>query len=490
MALMKEECKIEWISYGDDNTRTFFAGAKQRKLASYIYQIKDDKGILLKDLTRGNNDVILQYPIRGAVYHKQTIDIDVMNQGPTLSRDQQVHMCQDFTDMDIKTALYSIPDIKSPGPDGFNSGFFKHTWHKLGTLICSVVKEFFTTGTMPSYLSETKLVLIPKVTHPQNASEFRPISCCNVKYKFISKLLCKRLKEVLPSLIDQSQGAFVKGRELLYNVLICHDLVRGYQRKNISPRCLLKIDLQKAFDSIHWDFLKECLSALKFPEIFIKWVLNCVTSVNFTISLNGQDSVQFKGGKGLRQGDPLFPLLFVISMEYLSRLLKITSKQVGFKFHPHCSKLGLTHLMFADDLLLFCKAHPTTLQILNDALSSFKETAGLMTNLQKSQIVLGGYKESLQQQCLQVTGLKGTSFPLKYLGVPITASRLTKIKCTSLVEKIMAKVQISTTRNISCAGRARLINSVIFGMYTYWASIFLLPTEVTDKITGICRNYL
>ncbi|KAJ8429587.1 hypothetical protein Cgig2_023793 [Carnegiea gigantea] len=103
-----------------------------------------------------------------------------------------------------------------------------------------------------------------------------------------------------------------------------------------------------------------------------------------------------------------------------------------------------------------------------------------------SPIVLGCCNETLYQQCLSVTGLRNTSFPLKYLGVPITASRLTKVECTSLVEKIMAKA----TKNISFAERARLINSVIFGMYTYWASIFLLPTEVTDKIIGICRNHL
>ena len=343
---------------------------------------------------------------------------------------------------------------------------------------------------MTSYLSETRIVLIPKMAHPQNVTDFRPISCCNVIYKVISKLLCMRLKEVLPSLIDHSQGAFVQGRELLYNVLICQDLARGYLRKNITPRCILEIHLQKAFDSVHWDFIKEYLSALHFPEIFTKWVLACVTSVNFFISLNGQQSDKFKGGRGLRQGDPLSPLLFVLAMDYLSRLLKRASQQAGFKYHPHCRKLGLTHLVFADDLMLFCKADPPSLQLFNRALTSFRDTAGLGTNLLKSQMVLGGCDDTLQQQCLLLSGLKEANFPLKYLGVPITTSRLTKIQCISLVEKIMAKVHIWTSRNISFAGRARLINSVIFGMYTYWASIFLLPAEVTEKITKICRNFL
>ena len=206
--------------------------------------------------------------------------------------------------------------------------------------------------------------------------------------------------------------------------------------------------------------------------------------------MNGQDSDKFKGGRGLRQGDPLSSLLFVLAMDYLSRLLKRASKQTNFKYHPHCNKLRLTHLMFADDLLLFCKADPSSLQIFNNVPTTLRDIAGLMTNLHKSQMVLGGCEDTLQQQCLLITGLKETNFPLKYLGVPIKASKLTKTECTSLVEKIMAKVHIWTSRNISFARRARLINSVIFGMYTYWASIFLLPAEVTEKITKICRNFL
>jgi len=97
--------------------------------------------------------------------------------------------------------------------------------------------------------------------------------------------------------------------------------MRGYQRKTTSPRCLLKVDIQKAFDSVHWGFLKDLLSALKFPQIFTKWVLTCVTIVHFTIHINGRDHRSFKGGRGLRQGDPLSLLLFVITVEYFLRLL-------------------------------------------------------------------------------------------------------------------------------------------------------------------------
>ena len=181
-------------------------------------------------------------------------------------------------------------------------------------------------------------------------------------------------------------------------------------------------------------FLQDLLQALNFPPIFKLWIMACITSFHFTIALNGQQGDFFPGKRGLKQGDPLSPLLFVLSMEYLSRLFKKTSSLPGFEFHPYCKKLGLTHLMFADDLIIFCKAKPHSLRLMMEAFNTFTSCTGLKANLDKSQIVFGGNCQFVHQECLNLTGFGEGHLPLRYLGMPITASRLSKMECKTLVD--------------------------------------------------------
>ena len=133
-------------------------------------------------------------------------------------------------------------------------------------------------------------------------------------------------------------------------------------------------------------------------------------------------------------------------MEYLSRLLTTVSRRKLFKFHPYCKNLELTHLMFADDLILFSKADPTNLTYLKEALDMFYKCAGLRANTHKSQIDFGGCSEALQAQCIETTGLQEGAFPLSYLGVPITASRLSKTECRPVIDKIVERVKLWATR--------------------------------------------
>ena len=207
--------------------------------------------------------------------------------GNCLTLDHQLKLCAPFSDQDIKKAIFLIPNHKSPCPDRYSSGFFKATWDVTRSMVCATANQFFASSQMPPFLGQPKLVLLPKVHNPAQTKDFGPISCCTTIYKCITKLLYSRMKEVLPHLIQEQQGAFVQGRELLFNVLICQDIVRGYSRSSISPRCTIELDIHKAFDSVHWSFIKDMLSHLKFPQQFVKWVMACLTSVTYIMQMNG-----------------------------------------------------------------------------------------------------------------------------------------------------------------------------------------------------------
>ncbi|XP_057948369.1 uncharacterized protein LOC131144039 [Malania oleifera] len=181
---------------------------------------------------------------------------------------------------------------------------------------------------------------------------------------------------------------------------------------------------------------------LNFLDQMIVWVMECVTTTSFSISLNGRLNGFFKGRKRLRQGDPLSPLLFVICLEYLSRLLKSLEGKFRFKFHPKCKELKITHLVFADDLMLFSN------------------------------------------------GIKEGKFPFKYLGIPLLASKLNVVHYRPLVDRIAGWFKGWPSNNLTYAGRLEIIKSIVQGFECFWLAIFPIPLNVLNHIIKLCRAFL
>ncbi|KAK4384337.1 hypothetical protein Sango_3070900 [Sesamum angolense] len=172
-------------------------------------------------------------------------------------------------------------------------GFFKAAWPVVGGEVSNAIIDFFKTGRLLKQLNATMLTLIPKVRTPNSVADLRPISCCNVIYKVITKILVSRIREILELLISPSQNAFVPGRLFSDNVLLAQELFSGYNQCRLPPRCALKVDLRKAYDTVEWDFLFATLRMFGFPAIFIRWIEECVTSAHYSVIVNGcMDSLQ------------------------------------------------------------------------------------------------------------------------------------------------------------------------------------------------------
>lgn len=179
----------------------------------------------------------------------------------------------------------------------------------------------------------------------------------------------------------------------------------------------MKMDMQKAYDSLKWLFIKQVLRLLGFPEVFVNWIMNCLNTVSYSIVLNGKGIVPFPAKKGLQEGDPISLFLLVLFMEYLNRLLKERKQSLDFRFHPGCVKVGIIHLAFVDDLLLFCRGDVSSLTALNDQFQKFSLASDLKANFQKRAVYFGGVPVPVQQQILDLLGYSKGEFPFRYLGV-------------------------------------------------------------------------
>uniref|UniRef100_A0A2N9IZP5 C2H2-type domain-containing protein n=1 Tax=Fagus sylvatica TaxID=28930 RepID=A0A2N9IZP5_FAGSY len=230
---------------------------------------------------------------------------------------------------DVKKSLWSLKAFKAPGPDGLHPGFFQKCWNVGPQLVTQWLKRLDKyslldkDSLMPEYLNRTLISLIPKCLGPETLSQFRPISLCNTVYKIVTKIIVSRLRPIRQgNLVSPFQAAFVPGRRGLDNVVIAQELIHSIHRKKGRlgrlGQLILKLDLEKAYDRLEWDFIREVLTFFKFPPPFVDLVLDCVSTSSFSILVNGGQLENFKPSRGIRQGDPLSPYLFILCLEYLS----------------------------------------------------------------------------------------------------------------------------------------------------------------------------
>ncbi|CAH9135062.1 unnamed protein product [Cuscuta epithymum] len=353
---LKQKAKAIHKIQADRGTRYFHSIVKKRQTQNTIASLKLEDGSLTNSLDQVATEFISFFKgLFGTSVDSQNFDPLVMASGPTIDATLANDLIRPVTDLEIRQALFDIGNEKAPGPDGYSSTFFKTNWDIVGEDMCEAVKEIFVSGTLLRQVNHTVVALIPKTKHSPTVSDFRPISCTNVTYKIITKILASRLGPCLSSIINPAQGAFVDGRLMYDNIFLAQELVRGYARKRASPRCMIKIDLRKACDTVSWGFLDRVLRQIGLPDMFVNWIMECVSTSSFSISINGVLHGWFEGKRGLRQGDPMSPMLFVICLEYLSRMLDIKTSVLTFCHHPLCFKVKISHLAYADDLMLFSK---------------------------------------------------------------------------------------------------------------------------------------
>lgn len=279
-----------------------------------------------------------------------------------------------FTANEIKKTVFSLAKGKAEGPDGFPSEFYQVYWDIIGRDITDLVQKFYNNQVDLWQVNRACITLIPKKENTISLADYRPISVISGIVKLISKLLADRLQGHLNRLIDIHQTAFIKNRSLMETFLMTRESI-SLRNKQKIPSVLLKVDFVKAFDTVSWDFLYKVLSTKEFPTSCILWVKNLLISSSSHLRLNGFSGDHFFHQRGLRQGDPLSPLLFILVVNTLQALIK--------RAQPLLYSLLLVQTsayQFVDDTVLITEAHPKNLKILTHILDIYAKMSGLHIN--------------------------------------------------------------------------------------------------------------
>ena len=288
------------------------------------------------------------------------------------------------------------------------------------------------------------------------------------------------------------QTAFVPGRKIQENTFLAQEIIHEMKKKKGRTGWMgLKIDIETAYDKIEWSFLKMVMTNFGFPQIWIQWMMQCVTTTSFSVLINGSPFRHFKPQRGLRQGDPLSHFLFVLAYEVLSKLIEreaVSNKINGFKLARDLAHI--THLQFADDLFIFVQANEENMNQIKVCLETFEKWSGQKVNFFKSVIIFSkNMSQAHKRRLANLIGINASSKKEKYLGLPMVSGREKKAAIDKIIEKVKQRLQGWKMKTLSQVGRTTLISSAAAAMPSYQALSLLLPKKVCEKLDSLNRNF-
>lgn len=486
LAIWRQRFNLKLAMDWDENSRFFHASASGRRRKNTIACLEQDgtrfyshdaKGLILYDFyktllgtataTQWNFDLDAMYPNRGV-------------RGADLSGP--------FSDEEVSVALFAMDMNASPGPDGFGPSFYKAFWQLIKPMIMNLFADFYA-GTLDlDGLNRAHLILLPKTEGVTDAAGFRPVSLQNCPMKLFSKVLANRVRQAIPSLIDPDQTGFVHGRNISENFIYAADLLHCCHKRK-APTVVLKLDFKKAFDSVAWDSLDKIMTCRGFDDRWRGWIHSILATGKTAVMLNGVPGRWINCKRGLRQGDPISPYLFIIVADVLQRLIQQASTE-GVLQHPLDPNLSCPVLQYADDTLILLQASETAMVRLKHILDDFSLATGLTINFHKSTFVPMNIPDHEASSLAAILGCNVASFPQTYLGLPLSPQKLRVSDYQPLISKFDRFLAGWKARLLSTGGRLTLINAVLGSLPIYFMSANLLPRTVLEMLEARRRSFL
>ncbi|GKU89286.1 hypothetical protein SLEP1_g3443 [Rubroshorea leprosula] len=455
-SLLFQKSRQKWLQEGDANSKFFHGCIAKRRKSNGIDGIMRNN-VWIGEVSEVKKFIKEYYELKFQEdeWSKPSLEFNDLKQ---LSSEENNWLTAQFTEEEIKEAVWNCNGSKSLGPDGFNFNFIKRLSPTIKQDVVAFVKEFWVNGKLVKGSNSSFIVLIPKKESPQGLGDFRPISLIGCLYKIIAKLLANRLRKVMPSIISQNQSAFVGRRHIVDGIVIANEVIHEAKKRK-RPTLIFKADFEKAYDSVNWNFLDLMMEKLGFCLKWRRWIKECLSTSSVSVLVNGSPTEEFSIKKGLRQGDPLALFLFLLVAEALNGLiLKAKEEEMYNGVTVGTEGMEVTHLQFANDSIFFCEASDENIKTIKGILRTFELVSRLKVNFFKSALYgINVKSEEISEWAESLNCVEG-SIPFKYLGIPVGANPRNLSAWTPVVDCLRRKLSNWKCESLSFGGRIVLLN--------------------------------
>eukprot|EP00253_Pinus_taeda_P003424 PITA_03424 len=482
-----------WLKEGDKNTAYFNKQATVRKVRNNVNAIMDSQGSQHKDQDSIKKAASLHFKTLFTENQEETDYAALLQNLPKgISQEVNDSLNREITEEEIRKVIWTLQPDKSPGPNGFSINFYRDHWHLIRKDLAKMLRGIQRKGKMGGFTNSTFLALIPKENRPTSFSRFRPISLCNSSYKIFTKVIASRLQPLLPSLISENQGGFLPNRQIHDTITLVQEAIHSSTSRH-EKGLVLKLDLANAFDRVRHSFLYAVLRNMGFNSAFISTIAACISGPWISPLINGHPCEAFQSSRGLRQGCPLSPYLFILMVASFSSALDHNRRVgliSGIKFGNRVKNIN--HSQFVDDTLLIGGASTTFARRFKTLLDQFMEYSGGEVNFHKSCIYGWNISNQTAHSIANIFGVayKANWDHFNYLGMPVSLGPLKAATWNEILDKVKRKIQQWGTQWLNPASRIILLKSGISSLPLYRFTLYQGPAIFHHKLEIALRNFL
>ena len=485
--------KIKWHNEGEKNTKYFLSLEKRHYKQGTISQLKvNDKDFATSDqriLSECESFYTNLYTSKVTSPSSIATSEFFVRENNTFLNEEEKTSCEGpLTEKECLAALKSMEPEKTPGSDGLPADFYKIFWIDIADILCEALNYGYDTGQLSITQKRGIIKLIPKKeTEPFYIKNWRPITLLNCDYKIAAKSLANRLKNVLPNLISSDQTGFMKNRFIGENVLLIENVIRYAKEKNITG-LLLFLDFEKAFDTIEWPFIFRTLEFFGFGKTFVSWIKCFYSDIESCVINNGWGSNFFKIKRGVRQGCPLSPYLFVLTVEVLAKEIRGNKNIKGILIKSKEIKIS----QYADDTTLILDGSKKSLTSALTAIDNFGKVSGLKLNSKKTEALWIGANSGKDINLLPERNLKWQKNKVRSLGTWLSTDpeATVLLNYTEKLEKVRNILSNWKYRRLTLLGKITVLKSLVASQLVYIMTPLCFSEKIIHELNTLFYSFV